>query len=346
MSLAVDDLKPDKLLLADWERPLLSKAFEAMRSFKVTSLPSSYEGAVLEQAYAHSEAITAVHSRSFSMASRLLPGPKRRAVRALYAFCRTTDDIVDHPGHHTPQALCDWWEQALTNNPPLDNPVAVAWSDTWARYQVPITYAQQLIHGVARDLYQTRYNTFAELAQYAYGVASTVGLMSMQIIGFRSEEAVRYAVKLGVALQLTNILRDVAEDWRRGRLYLPLEELEAFGLTEADIENGVVTDRWRAFMKFQIARTRRLYAEAWPGIALLEPEGRFAIAAAADLYRLILNDIEAHDYDVFSRRAYVSQWGKLRRLPALWWQTRQMEKLHSEELSMSAPSWMQALADQ
>jgi phytoene synthase len=227
-----------------------------------------------------------------------------------------------------PEALCDWWGDALTGPPPPENLVAVAWSDTVARYQIPVAYAQQLIHGVARDLHQSRYETFNDLADYAYGVASTVGLMSMHIIGFRSEEAVRYAVKLGVALQLTNILRDVAEDWRRGRLYLPQDELAAFGLTEADIEHGAVTDRWRAFMKFQIGRTRRLYAEAWPGIALLEPEGRFAIAAAADLYRLILDDIEAHDYDVFSRRAYVSQWGKLRRLPALWWQTRRMSAPH------------------
>jgi phytoene synthase len=214
--------------------------------------------------------------------------------------------------------------------------VAVAWNDACARYQIPVAYAQQLIHGVAQDLHQTRYATFSDLADYAYGVASTVGLMSMHIIGFRSQEAVRYAVKLGVALQLTNILRDVAEDWGRGRLYLPQDELAAFGLTEDDIEKGVVTDRWRTFMKFQIDRTRQLYDEAWPGIALLEPEGRFAIAAAADLYRLILEDIEKHDYDVFSRRAYVSQWGKLRRLPALWWQTRRMPSPQPAKEEVSA----------
>ena len=112
------------------------------------------------------------------------------------------------------------------------------------------------------------------------------------------------------------------EDWQRGRLYLPLEELAAYDLTEADIAAGQVDDRWRAFMRFQIARARRLYAEAQPGIALLEPDGRFAVAAAAELYRAILQDIETHAYDVFSRRAHVNTWGKLRRFPGIWWRSR------------------------
>jgi phytoene synthase len=144
----------------------------------------------------------------------------------------------------------------------------------------------------------------------------------MHITGFAGQAAIPYAIKLGLALQLTNILRDVAEDWERGRLYLPGDELSAFGLDESDLAAGVVTDKWRAFMRFQISRNRQLYAEAWPGIQMLHQDGRFAIAAAADFYRAILNDIEAHDYDVFNRRAYVGTWGKLRRLPGLWWQTR------------------------
>ena len=127
-----------------------------------------------------------------------------------------------------------------------------------------------------------------------------------------------------MALQLTNILRDVGEDWRAGRLYLPQDELADYGLAEDDIENGVVDDRWRAFMRFQIDRTRTLYAEAVPGIALLDPDGRFAIGAAAGLYRGILDDIEAHDYDVFSRRAHVSTVGKLVKLPGIWWGSRRM----------------------
>ena len=149
----------------------------------------------------------------------------------------------------------------------------------------------------------------------------------MYIIGFSGVEAIPFALKLGVALQLTNILRDVGEDWRAGRLYLPQEDLGRFGLSEGDIEAGTVDDRWRAFMRFQIARTRQLYEEAWPGIALLHADGRFAIGAAAELYRAILSDIEANDYDVFSRRAHITAWGKLKRLPAIWWRSKKLKKL-------------------
>jgi len=176
-----------------------------------------------------------------------------------------------------------------------------------------------LLDGVARDIVATRYTTFAELAEYAYGVASTVGLMAMHITGFSGLEAVPYAVKLGIALQLTNILRDVREDWDKGRLYLPLEEIAAFNLSESDIASRRVDERWRAFLRYQIARNRRLYAEALPGLDTLHHDGRLAIAAAAELYRAILEDIESHGGDVFSRRAHLGAWGKLRRLPGIWW---------------------------
>jgi phytoene synthase len=146
--------------------------------------------------------------------------------------------------------------------------------------------------------------------------------MSMHIIGYASTEAVPYAIRLGVALQLTNILRDVGEDWRAGRVYLPQDELAAFGLSEIDLAAGHVDDRWRAFMRFQIDRNRDLYEQARPGIALLNGDGRFAVACAAELYATILDDVEAHDYDVFHRRVRVSGWSQLRRLPGIWWRAR------------------------
>jgi hypothetical protein len=180
-------------------------------------------------------------------------------------------------------------------------------------------YAHQLIDGVAVDLHIRSYHNFAALTEYCYGVASTVGLMSMFIVGFYSEHAIRYAVKLGVALQLTNILRDIAEDWKQGRLYLPQDELRAFGVSDNHLQHGIVDDSWRALMKFQIDRARRIYAEAWPGLAVLHPSGRLAIAAAATFYKDILSDIEARDYDVFRGRARVSKWGKIQRLPQLWY---------------------------
>jgi phytoene synthase len=141
--------------------------------------------------------------------------------------------------------------------------------------------------------------------------------MSMHIVGFESNEAIPYAIKLGVALQMTNILRDVGEDYRNGRIYLPRDEMEGFGISESALASRIVTDKWRELMRFQIARTRDLYAQAWPGIHMLERDGRLAIAAAGSLYRGILDVIERNDYDVFSQRASVHTWVKIQRVIAL-----------------------------
>lgn len=305
-----------------WERSLLPLAYEAEHQGVDIDSLSVNDRVTLDYAYAYCDAMTSTHSRTFYTATRLLPPQRRRAMQALYAFCRRSDDIVDSSGSSqgkTQALLAAWRQIVLSAEPPADDLVALAWADTRLRYHIPTQYAEQLLDGVERDLYQKRYRTFEELAAYAYGVASTVGLMSMHIIGFAGEQAIPYAVELGVALQLTNILRDVAEDWNCGRLYLPQDELAAFGLTEADLDRGEVDERWRAFLRFQIERNRRLYLEARPGIAFLHRDGRFAVAAASDLYAAILTDIEAHDYDVFHRRAHVSTWGKLCRLPGIWW---------------------------
>lgn len=313
-----------------WETTLLAWAVTAMDTHR-PSEKVRVEAADLDAAYATCAEITRQHSRTFYLASGLLPLEKRRAARALYAFCRVTDNLVDEtgvPGRITNEdrrAALETWRQIIRDpHPPADQPVALAWADARARFGIPTGYAEQLIDGVARDLDKTRYASFDELAAYAYGVASTVGLMAMHIIGFAGEHALPYAVKLGVALQLTNILRDVGEDWRAGRVYLPQDELAAFGLTEDDIAIGRTDRRWRAFMQFQIARNRRLYVEGLPGVALLNPEGRFAITAAADLYQAILCDIEAHDHNVFNRRAHVGTAGKARRLPRIWWRSRRL----------------------
>lgn len=320
-----------------WENALLVRAYEAWQP-EVDSTQSSFAPELLERAYAHCDLLTEIHSKSFHMASGLLPRDKRRAARALYAFCRVTDDLVDGDGEfYEPTSgpvrqtvsnrergvlLARWRERVMSGNPPEDDLVAVAWSDARSRYRIPVRYAEQLIDGVARDLTPHRNETFDELAAYSYGVASTVGLMSMHIIGYSSADALPYAIKLGVALQITNILRDVADDWRAGRVYLPMQELAEYGLGEDDIAHGRVDDRWRAFMRFQVDRNRRLYDEAMPGLAFLNRDGQFSIGAAAGLYRGILAEIERRDFDVFSGRASVSLWGKLSRLPGIWWRSR------------------------
>lgn len=321
-----------------WERRLLDLAHQALESDVSAHLVS--DQALLEKAYLQCEDITRQNSKTFYLASGLMPAEKRRATRALYAFCRISDDIVDANVIKAFQAremipvtgpaespygaeLKAWRDQIVLGHPnrfaSQNSEVSLAWADARRRYCIPNGYVEQLIEGLSLDLQRARYDTFAELAQYCYGVACTVGLMSMHITGYQTREAIPYAIRLGVALQLTNILRDVGEDWRAGRLYLPLEELAMFNLSEADIAAGKVDDRWRAFMRYQIQRARNLYEESLPGVGMLHADGRFAIAAAGELYRAILDEIEANDYDVFSKRASTGTWGKLRRLPGIWW---------------------------
>jgi len=304
---------------ARWENQLLALAGNVPHPSTRPFFSYWAGDATLQKAYKHAEVVTADHSKSFHFASGLLPEEKRSAVRALYAFCRTVDDIVDESTDEERESRLDYWRGMIETGSFSDNDlVAAAWADTLARYHIPRHYALQLIDGVNRDLFQARYQTFDELATYCYGVASTVGLMSMYIIGFKNNTAVPYAIKLGVALQMTNILRDVGEDYRNGRLYLPREELAFYGIPEEDIAEGRITDNWRQFMKFQIERTRHLYKDSWEGVKMVEREGQLAIGAASVFYQGILDDIEKHDYNIFTRRASLSAIGKVSRIPSLW----------------------------
>jgi phytoene synthase len=310
---------------ANWENQLLALAGNVSHPHTRPFFSYWAGDASLRKAYEQAEKITAQHSKSFYFASGLLPEEKRSAVRALYAFCRTVDDIVDESSDGEREAQLDYWRTVVESASFGEHDlVAAAWADTLARYHIPRHYALQLIDGVARDLCQMRYQSFEELATYCYGVASTVGLMSMYIVGFVSKEAVPYAIKLGVALQMTNILRDVSEDYSNGRLYLPREELTFYGIQEWDIANGRITDNWRQFMKFQIERTRQLYEESWAGVKMLEREGQLAIGAASVFYQGILDEIEKNDYDVFTRRASLNAFAKVSRIPSLWWKVKSL----------------------
>lgn len=310
---------------AIWELKLLAKAQEA---YATSSIDSRIElnAHVLKDAYRYCRSITRNSSQTFYLASLLLPQHKQLAVQALYAFCRITDDLVDETQDlkNAAEIFSDWCNRLNTVHPSTYDPVPLAWANAQTHYGIPKGYADQLIKGVAYDQKRRRYQTFGELTEYCYGVASTVGLMAMHIIGFTDyQRALPYAIKLGIALQLTNILRDVGEDLQNGRFYLPLNELSSFGISEDEVffkrKND---DRWQAFMRFQIERVHRLYDEAEPGIALLNKDGRFAIGAATRLYRAILNDIEEHHYDVFTRRAHTTLTEKFRQLPRIWWQSR------------------------
>jgi 15-cis-phytoene synthase len=311
-----------------WEDELNQLALGALEEGK-SELSSHEDINRLKWAYRNCEEITKDASKTFFMASSLLPQKKKNSIRALYAFCRITDDIVDRSFGEGCELLTLWKEKVFSpncdsvfENDKTEALVACAWDNARRRHKVPFLFVEQLLAGISNDLFKVRYKNFNELAAYCYGVACTVGLMSMRIVGHTDDKAVPYAVRLGVALQLTNILRDVHEDWQLGRLYLPQDEMDEFGISEEDIDRGIVTERWRSFMRFQIERARLLYASGLPGIRFLNPDGRFAIAAAAELYHAILTDIENHDYDVFTRRAHVSAAGKFKRLPGIWIRSR------------------------
>ena len=276
------------------------------------------------------------HSASFYFSAALLPPPKKQAVLALYAFCRLSDELVDGaaarglPAHEAEQALMGWAHRCGPRHPPQEEtePVVLAWADTRRRFGIPQALADELLAGVSMDIAISRYATWADLWIYCYRVASTVGQMSMYITGAVQRAAANYAIRLGVALQLTNILRDVGEDARQGRIYLPLADLARFGYTPRELLDGVINDRFLALMRFEIGRARALYAQAWPGIAMLAPDSRLAVAAAARVYQAILARIEMNEYDVFTRRARVPHRAKLALLPQVWWEVQGMR--HAE----------------
>jgi phytoene synthase len=282
----------------------------------------------LEDAYRRAEAVTREHSRSFYLASGLLPKAQRRAIRALYGFCRVTDNLVDDPQDCLYTRL-DWWREEVSRPwQQQTNPVLMAWAHTREQYHVPPIYGEELIEGCEMDLQYTRYPEFDLLERYCYRVASTVGLMAMHILGTATgaefEDAKPYAIKLGIALQLTNILRDVGEDARRGRIYLPVEDLQRFHVSEEDILRGQLHERTIRLLQFEIQRAYRHYEEAWPGVGFLAKKARFSVAVAADVYRGILGKIVANGYNVFTQRAFLSSSEKLIRLPGIWIRTQRL----------------------
>ena len=261
-----------------------------------------------------------LNSKTFFFATSLLPPAKRQAIRALYAFCRASDDLIDVEGA-TSSEIEHWRAEVRLPPDKQDNPVLYCWAVTRRKYAVDPRYEDELISGVASDLQPGPYRTWQELEAYCYHVASTVGLLSIPIVGLkpgvRFESAAPYAIKLGIALQLTNILRDVGEDAAQGRVYLPQEDLGLFGLTRAEILAGAQDERFTDLIKFEIERARELYRQAIPGIAMLSLSGQVAVGAAALLYRAILDEIEVICYRVQEQRAHTSGRRKLAMLPGI-----------------------------
>ena len=276
--------------------------------------PELLRGDGLADCYRACREVARVHSKTFFLSSLFLRPAQRRAIWAVYAFCRTADDIVDRiaPPRERLDAL-DAWERKLLDSYEgrTNDPILAAFADAAGRFAIPARPALDLLRGARLDVTVRCYATYDDLREYCYLVASTVGLLVMPVLGTVSADAGGYGVALGRAMQMTNILRDVGEDARMDRIYLPAEDLQRFGCTEQSILAGTVDERFVALMQFQIARVRAMYAEAEAGIALLAPESRYTVRLALTLYRGILERIEANGYDVFTRRAYVPLRAKL-----------------------------------
>jgi len=281
--------------------------------------------ALVREGYRRAQGLTRVHARSFYFASLLLFGARRRAAFALYAFCRRLDDVVDvGPTQTVAERLtraravvAHLFEAGPVEAAGPDSPwpaaELAALKDTIGRFAIPRAPFLDLLSGMEMDVRLKAYPRFAELDRYCYCVAGTVGLMLCPVLGYSDERALPAAADLGRAMQLTNILRDVKEDLARGRVYLPADELSAFGLGEEDLQRGLVDDRMRAFLRCQIARARAFYARAARGIPFLQGFGtRRMVKLMGALYGGILCAIESQGYDIFSARAHVPLSAKLR----------------------------------
>jgi phytoene synthase len=274
-------------------------------------------GLQLPESYELCRQIQKSHSRTYYFSTQLFSPEVRPHVHALYAFMRYADEIVDSPGslpREEQLAALDRFEaqtvRAISGEGVL-NPILRAFAATVRTRGIRLEDIRAFMKSMKMDTSIFRYPSYEDLEIYTYGSAAVVGFMMCRVAGVRDDRAVEHAGALGVAMQLSNFLRDLGEDWRRGRIYLPLEDLERFEYTEEDLKEGVVDDRFRDLMRFEIERARRLYAFADEGLRYIPRGRRLPIIVARKLYAEILDRIEAQDYDVFSQRAETSRLRKV-----------------------------------
>ena len=268
--------------------------------------------------FEHARLLTSFWSKSFYFSARFLPKEKRWATYALYGFCRFADNLIDNPRNRPKQQLisevaCFRRELKLAYRwGESEHPILKPFILVAKKYGIPIEYPLDLLKGVQMDIEAIRYETFDDLYVFCYRVASVVGLMMTHIMGYKDDRAFEYAEKLGIAMQLTNILRDVKEDKEMGRIYLPVEELKNFGLTEEDVFKENFNDQFRQLMKLQVERADSYYQEAANGIPMLSTDSQFAIYSASKIYQGILRKIEQRNYNPFLERVYVPLGKKFR----------------------------------
>lgn len=313
-----------------------------MSENEMKAIDTSGLTALLEEAYVESGLVTEAFAKTFYLGTQLLPEPAQRAVWAIYVWCRRTDEIVDAPREpEDVNMLTDLsaWELRLENvfrYGIVEDVLDLALLDCKIKYpKLPIDPFVDMVRGMLMDipdLGQDRYETFEELHLYCYRVAGTVGLMVMPVFGcaqgYTEAIAKEPALSLGVAFQITNILRDVGEDAvTRGRIYLPRDDMEKFGVTEEQIIAQRLDDNYKAMMKFQIERARMYYDRALRGVPMLSPESRLPVQSSLDCYGKILDKIEENEYDTLTKRAYVSKWEKLATIPFSWYRTLDISKV-------------------
>ena len=275
----------------------------------------------LELAYENCRSITRREAKNFYYAFLTLPAARRRAIYVAYAFCRHCDDSVDRVGS-TPEklAMLDSLRGALQDTylGHGTGPVFLALADVAERYEIPQDYFQEVISGVGSDLVKTRYQDFEQLRQYCYQVASVVGLICIHIFGYKKDEAKRHAIDLGLAMQLTNIARDVQEDLGLGRIYLPQDEMARFGYSEAELQEGIVNEAFVELMRFQAQRAKSYFDSGFQLLPYLPLRSRGCAAVLGQLYRKVLERIESADYDVLHHRVSLSKSEKLRVTAQTW----------------------------
>jgi len=247
---------------------------------------------------------------SFYYSFLALPADKRNAIIAVWDFCRAVDDAVDEPGEDDPVLALAQWRAEVARLYGGEEPVTRQGSHVApfiAKFSLPRSGFEDLIDGVAMDLQRSRYETFEELRQYCLRVASAVGLICVEIFGYRDLQTRDYAIDLGIALQLTNIVRDVAPDLERGRLYIPMEDLQRFACTEDDLTAGVVTENVRGLLAYQVERARRFYRKADAALPRRDERGLVAARIMGAIYSELLRSIERAGYDVFRERVSVGR---------------------------------------
>ena len=269
----------------------------------------------LEESYARCGRIAQQTGKNFYYSFLVMPREKRAAMCAIYAFMRRSDDIADSTANPAValEALRQWRAQvdAAFNGGEATDPILPALVDTVRRYKIPQHYFHELLDGTEMDQTTTRYATFDELYKYCYRVASAVGLVVLPIFGFQDKAALIPAEACGIAFQLTNILRDVKEDARMGRIYLPLEDLRRFGASEDDILNARATPQFLELMKFEAARAHEYYEKAQPLLSLIDADSRGTLAVMVAIYGGILRKIEESNFAVFERRIRLGTTEKL-----------------------------------